>query len=103
MKKSLRSNPGMHRPRRKPMKLAKKLLRIRQALGLSQNQLIEELGLEEPITQRNISAWELGKREPDLLTLISYAKAANICLDVLVDDRYELPEALPSKRTFLTH
>jgi len=62
------------------MKLAKKLLQIREALGLSQNGLIERLELPDTIQQRNVSAWETGYREPNLLTLTKYAKAANICL-----------------------
>jgi transcriptional regulator with XRE-family HTH domain len=101
MKKVIRQ--GVHRPREKPMKLAKKLLRIREALELSQNGLIEELGLDEVIKQRNVSAWERGYREPNLLTLIKYAKAANVCLDVLINDEYDLPVDLPPKRTYHPH
>ncbi len=100
MKKVTRA---VHRPREKPMKLAKKLLRIREALGLSQNELIAELKLPEVIKQRNVSAWERGYREPNLLTLIKYARVANICLDVLIDDRYELPAVLPPRRTYHPH
>ena len=103
MKKSSSSTQGVHRSREKPMKLAKKLLQIREALGLSQNGLIERLELPDTIQQRNVSAWETGYREPNLLTLTKYAKAANICLDVLVDDEYDLPESLPPKKTYHPH
>ncbi len=101
MKKVIRQ--GVHRSREKPMKLAKKLLQIREALQLSQNGLIAELGLDEVIKQRNVSAWERGYREPNLLTLIKYARAANICLDVLIDDEYDLPVELPPKKTYHPH
>ncbi len=103
MKKVIRPNQGVRRRREKPMKLAKKLLQIREALQLSQNGLIAELELDEVIKQRNVSAWERGYREPNLRTLIKYARAANICLNVLIDDEYDLPAELPTKRTFHPH
>ena len=31
-------------------------------------------------------------RDPDLLTLLSYGRLANVYLDVLVDDEMDLPE-----------
>ncbi len=40
--------------RKKPIRLAEKLLQIRLALGLSQNELIRRLGLEDEITQSRI-------------------------------------------------
>lgn len=103
MKKSSTPPQGVHRQREKPMNLAQKLLRIREALGLSQNELIAELELPEVVKQRQISAWERGYREPNLLTLIKYARAANVCLEVLVDDELELPAALPAKRVYHPH
>ena len=42
--------------RPKPKRLAEKLLQIRTALGLSQNQLIRRLGFADEITQDYISA-----------------------------------------------
>jgi transcriptional regulator with XRE-family HTH domain len=89
--------------RRKPMKLAGKLLRIREMLGLTQGELLDQLDFGPPIKQQHISAWEKGIREPDLVSLISYARGANICLDVLIDDEYDLPEELPSRKTFHPH
>lgn len=76
--------------RQKPAKLAEKLLQIREKLGLSQNELIRHLGLEDEITQSRISGYELGTREPSLPTLLKYAKAAGISTDVLIDDETEL-------------
>src|SRR5882762_4953629 len=83
--------------RQKPLRLANKLLAIRQALGLSQNELIRHLGMEEDLIQGTISAYELGNREPSLLVLLNYARAAGVFLDVLVDDALDLPDRLPSK------
>ena len=77
--------------RKKPEKLAEKLLKIRNHLGLSQNQLIRHLDLEEELTQSRISGYELGTREPSLPTLLKYARAVSISTDVLIDDELELP------------
>jgi len=44
-----------------------------------------------------ISEFELGKREPSLLTLLAYARVAGVHLEDLVDDNLELPTQLPGK------
>jgi transcriptional regulator with XRE-family HTH domain len=75
--------------------LAEKLLQVRTALGLSQNEMIKRLGAE--LTQNRISDYELGKGEPPLPLLLSYARVAGVCLERLVDDALDLPEALPAK------
>lgn len=72
-------------------KLAEKLLKIREKLGLSQNELIRHLGLEDEITQSRISGYELGTREPSLPTLLKYARSINVSTDILIDDEAELP------------
>ncbi|HMF58667.1 MAG TPA: helix-turn-helix transcriptional regulator [Pyrinomonadaceae bacterium] len=82
--------------RQKPKRLAEKLLQVRLALGLSQNEMIRRLGAE--LTQNRISEYELGKGEPSLLVLLEYARAAGVSTDVLIDDDLDLPERLP-KRT----
>lgn len=82
--------------REKPARLAEKLLEIRNALGLSQNQMIRRLGLEDKITQSRISGYELGTREPSLPTLLLYARAAGVCVDILISDDLDLPVKLPS-------
>lgn len=78
--------------RLKPKRLAEKLLHIRQALGLSQNEMIRHLGLEDEITQSRISGYELGTREPSLPTLLKYARAFGVSTDVLIDDKLDLPK-----------
>ena len=81
--------------RQKPQRLAEKLLQIRMALGLSQNELIKRLELD--LTQNRISEYESGRGEPSLLALLQYARAAGVNMDVLVDDELDLPAKLPSK------
>ena len=82
-------------PRRKQKRLAAKLLQIRQTLELSQNELLKHLGLEDDISRTNISNYELDQREPPLFVLLEYARVAQVCLDVIVDDELDLPRRLP--------
>lgn len=84
--------------RPKPERLPEKLLQIRLALGLSQNEMIRRLGLEDVLYQSNLSGYELGEREPPLPYLLRYANTANVWLDVLVDDNLDLPEQLPTPK-----
>jgi transcriptional regulator with XRE-family HTH domain len=81
--------------RTRPKQLAEKLLRIRTTLGLSQNEMIRQLGLAHELTQSRISGYELGTREPSLPTLLQYARAAGVCVDYLIDDELRLPRELP--------
>ncbi|HJT26388.1 MAG TPA: helix-turn-helix transcriptional regulator [Pyrinomonadaceae bacterium] len=74
--------------RRQPRKLARKLLTIRQRLDVSQTEMAKLLKLE--ISYTAVSAYELGTREPDLLTLLQYARVAGISTDVLIDDKMKL-------------
>ena len=85
----------MGNPRPRPLRLAEKLLRIRLGLGLSQTQMLERLGLSESMHYGRISEYEQDKREPTLMTLLAYARAASIHLEDLVDDDFELPRKLP--------
>jgi transcriptional regulator with XRE-family HTH domain len=81
--------------RQKPERLAGKLLQIRSALGLSQNELINRLGVE--LAQNRVSDYERGKGEPPLPLLLRYARLAGVCLERLVDDDLDLPAKLPGK------
>jgi transcriptional regulator with XRE-family HTH domain len=84
---------GKARP--KPKRLAEKLLQIRLELGLSQNELIKLLGVE--LKQNRISDYELDRGEPPLPLLLEYARVAGVCVDVLIDDKLDLPAKLPAK------
>jgi transcriptional regulator with XRE-family HTH domain len=84
--------------RKRPARLAEKLLQIRTALGLSQNEMIRCLGLEDELTQSRISGYELGTREPSLITLLLFARVAGVIVDVLIDDELDLPEKIPSMK-----
>jgi transcriptional regulator with XRE-family HTH domain len=84
------------RPR--PQRLGEKLLGIRSALGLSQNEVLRVLGWAEVVDRSAVSDWENDVREPPLPVLLEYARAANIYVEVLIDDVLDLPEKLPSHR-----
>jgi transcriptional regulator with XRE-family HTH domain len=83
-------------PRRTPERLPEKLKQIRLKLGLSQNGMIRRMGLEEELTREEVSSFELGRRQPNLMTLWAYANAANLYVDALILDSVDLPESLPS-------
>ena len=85
---------GSARPR--PARLAEKLLQIRTALGISQQEMFSRLGVEHLIDYTKISTYELDKREPPLQVLLAYARLANVLMEVLADDNLDLPDQLPS-------
>lgn len=88
------------RARRKPERLAEKLVQIRTALGLSQSEMLRRLEVEDQIDYTAISKYELGRNEPSLIILLQYARVANLSTDALIDDALDLPAKLPvrSKR-----
>jgi transcriptional regulator with XRE-family HTH domain len=84
------------RPR--PKRLGEKLLQIRSALGLSQNEMLRALGWAETVDRSAISDWENDVREPPLPILLEYARAANVYVEVLIDDGLDLPVQLPARK-----
>ena len=87
---------GTHK-RRKPERLAEKLLAIRKKIdnGLTQDELVKRLGLEDEFDQERGSKFERGRLEPPLHVLCAYADLANVMLDVLARDSLDLPMDLP--------
>jgi transcriptional regulator with XRE-family HTH domain len=84
----------IRRPR--PARLAGKLRAIRSSLGLSQNGMLRLLDLDEGSFRSSISGYELDTREPPLPVLLKYAQAAGVCVDVLINDEFDLPDKLPA-------
>ncbi len=80
-----------------PENLAAKLLAIRRQLNESQNGMIVRLGLEGEFERGYVSKWERGLLEPPLFVLCAYADAANVFLEVLARDNFDLPPDLPAK------
>ena len=77
---------GHARPR--PKRLAEKLLKIRQSLGVSQRAMVYHLGVE--LAPNNISRYEHNLNEPPTDVILAYARVARIPLEQLVDDEMEL-------------
>ncbi|MDT4952799.1 MAG: hypothetical protein QOJ02_937 [Acidobacteriota bacterium] len=86
----------MGRPiRPRPARLASKLLQIRLALGLTQEQMFERLSEQQStLLPPHVSDFELDKREPTLAVLLAYARTAGIALEILADDELDLPARL---------
>jgi len=87
--------------RKKPARLAEKLLAIRQSLNLSQDGLIRHLRLEDEIERDYVSKFERGILEPTLTVLLAYARAISSTghgefLETLIDDMQDLPIKLPA-------
>ena len=81
--------------RPQPKRLPAKLLKVRQLLGLTQEQMAAHLSHVKPSPQPGqVSRFEQGKREPSLLLLLEYARMAGVSTDVLIDDELDVPEKL---------
>jgi transcriptional regulator with XRE-family HTH domain len=76
----------------KPRNLHKKLKQIRVRLGLSQGEMIRALGLADRLTEKDISTFEHGLREPPLPILLRYARLVGVSTDALIDDKLYLPD-----------
>lgn len=64
-----------------PMGYLDRLAEIRKKRGLTQVQLAERIGVEQPTVQR----WEKGKREPDLGQLHTLAGALGVTVGELIE------------------
>ena len=74
--------------REQPKRLARKLLAIRQNLGMSQTEMAKALQLKVSYTV--VSGYELGTNEPNLLVLLPYARLAKVPVDNLIDDKLDI-------------
>ena len=79
---------GHSRPR--PKHLAKKLLQIRRSLGVSQGEMVRQLGVQALIEHTTISKYELDNNEPPLAILLAYARLSGIPVEQIIDDEIEL-------------
>jgi transcriptional regulator with XRE-family HTH domain len=78
-----------------PARLPEKLLKIRRLLDLTQEQLAEKVShLPSPPQPGHISRFEQGLREPNLIYLLEISRLSGVSLEVLLDDRLDVPEKL---------
>ena len=85
-------------PRLRQKRLPEKLRAIRDALGISQTEMLKRLGAEELIEYNRISEFETGRREPPLRIILLYSRVANVYVEALIDDELDLPDKLPSAK-----
>ncbi|MDQ3802129.1 MAG: helix-turn-helix domain-containing protein [Acidobacteriota bacterium] len=85
------------KPRLKVARLPQKLKQIREHLKMSQTEMLRHLGYESIFDRSTISHYESGEREPPLPVLLSYARAAGIHVDDLIDDQCDLNFSIKSK------
>jgi transcriptional regulator with XRE-family HTH domain len=81
-----------------PAKLGAKLTKIRKYLGVSQDGLVRKFGLSDRLTRNEVSKYERGVREPALAVLLKYARAADVNVEVLMDDELDFPAAFYGKK-----
>lgn len=74
--------------RKRPKSLARKLLQIRRALGISQGEMIKRLGVD--MLPNSISKYENDRNEPPTDVLLAYTRLSRVPLEQLVDDELEL-------------
>lgn len=77
--------------------LSEKLKQIRLGLALSQSEMHRLLETEEQIHFKRISDYELDKNEPSLMTVLTYARAAGVYVEDIIDDELDLPDRLPGE------
>lgn len=79
--------------RMRPARLGEKLLAIRRYFDCSLAEMSEKLSNEDFVVSRTaISQYELNHNEPSLPILLRYARLAGISMDVLADDKMDLPD-----------
>ena len=89
--------------RNRPKNLARKLRQIRNALGLSQLEMLRHLGAADLFSAARISEYESGIREPSFWMLLAYGRVARVHLEALIDDEAALPAKIPGRFDFTRH
>lgn len=79
--------------RKRPDHLGRKLREIRDSFGLSQGLMLVKLGFEKEY-RNNLSNFETDKREAPSELVLAYADAVGVNVEVLLDDKRELPKAV---------
>ena len=74
-------------PQRAPKKLGEKLRAIREHKGWTLDQMAAAVGRDDTGRRTRVYEWEQGIRQPDLKSLLEYARLAGVSTDVLLDDK----------------
>ena len=82
-----------------PKYLAKKLKAIREELGMGQLEMSKRLSKLGPtVDGAAVSKFERSEREPNLLVIVAYCKAAEIPADCLIDNAWLVNDLLWAMR-----
>jgi transcriptional regulator with XRE-family HTH domain len=90
----------MRSARLRSERLPEKLLKLRQYLNASQQDLTKRLNSEiksltkthHPLQRSQVSQYERGKREPDLCVVLAYSRLGQVPMELLADDRVSVSE-----------
>ena len=74
------------------MELSEKILQLRKALGLSQEQLAEQVG----VSRQSISKWETGQSVPELDKLVILSQVFGVSTDELLGKTVSKEESSPT-------
>ena len=72
---------------RKDLQLYGKIQARRKALGLSQEELAQRMG----VSRQSVTKWETGLSAPDLDRLVELADTLGVSLDYLLRDQIDVP------------
>ncbi len=77
------------------MKLSEKIVNLRKARNMSQEELAEQLG----VSRQAVSRWEVGSALPDASNILQLSKLFGVSADYLLNDDYkgEAPAPIKSK------
>ncbi len=73
------------------MKFEEKLIQLRKARGMTQEQLAEQLG----VSRQAVSRWESGDSTPDMLNISGLCQCFGVSADYLINDNYASDEDIP--------
>ena len=79
------------------MELSNNILQLRKALGLSQEQLAEQVG----VSRQSISKWETGQSVPELEKLVALSRVFGVSTDELLGNT--APENEPFQPALPVH
>ena len=77
------------------MKLPDKIIKLRKATGISQEELAERLN----VSRQAISRWENGSALPDAQNILQISKLFGVTADYLLNDDYESDSDIPAVKT----
>lgn len=80
------------------MKLSDKIVRLRKSNGMSQEELVDKLG----VSRQAISRWEMGTAMPDATNILQLSRLFQVTTDYLLNDEYQSDNDLPKVKEVKT-